>query len=134
MLPKAERLYGEGDIASKVSRRKHVPGQSAPEPSAAPSRVQKPTHLLRDDPATEDEFGTHGDIASLIRDEILHSEEGRSLAVVGDWGSGKSTVVRLLRRLEQEKDHSAHVFIYDAWAHQGDPLRRAFLDDLTQFL
>jgi len=95
----------------------------------------KKTHLLRDDPASKDEFGTHKRIAELIRDEILQSNEGRSIAVVGEWGSGKSTVVKLLEtELTESNSENAHIFVYDAWSHQGDPLRRAFLDDLIQSL
>jgi hypothetical protein len=95
----------------------------------------KTTHLLTDDPATADEFGTHNKIASLIRDEILRSAEGRSIALVGDWGSGKSTIVELLKQdFSDERASSTHLFIYDAWSHQGDSLRRAFLDDLIASL
>ena len=58
----------------------------------------------------------------------LNAPSGRSIALVGDWGSGKSTVVELLKK--QLSNTQTHLFIYDAWAHQGDSLRRAFLDDL----
>ena len=95
----------------------------------------KTTHLLRDDPAIADEFDTHTRIANLVRDEILHSGEGRSIALVGEWGSGKSTIIELLKgELANEKANSAHVFIYDAWSHQGNSLRRAFLDDFIASL
>lgn len=87
------------------------------------------THLLNDDPASTDEFGTHARIAQLIRHEVLDAEEGRSIALVGDWGSGKSTIIELIKRDFVEKDRTVHLFIYDAWAHQGDQLRRSFLDD-----
>jgi predicted ABC-type transport system involved in lysophospholipase L1 biosynthesis ATPase subunit len=91
----------------------------------------KATHLLKDDPATADEFGTHNKIADLIRDEILGSASGRSIALIGDWGSGKSTIIELLKGYFTEGENPiAHLFIYDAWSHQGDSLRRAFLDDL----
>ena len=95
----------------------------------------KTTHLLPDDPATSDEFGTHKKIADLLREEILHSTEGRSIALVGDWGSGKSTVIELLRReIGQGQNATSHLFVYDAWSHQGDSLRRAFLDDFIASL
>lgn len=91
--------------------------------------------LLRDDPSATDEFGPHKKIASIIKDEIARSSSGRSIAVVGPWGSGKSTVIQLLKgELSISKDVSAHVFVYDAWSHQGDPLRRAFLEDLINSL
>src|SRR5262245_59391190 len=95
----------------------------------------KPTHLLRDDPSPQDEFGTHKRIAALIEREILDAKEGRSIAVVGEWGTGKSTIITLLQqRFLSSAPGETHVFVYDAWSHQGDQLRRAFLDDLVASL
>jgi hypothetical protein len=93
----------------------------------------KKTHLLDDEPATADELGTHKQIARAICAEIVSAREGRSLALIGDWGSGKSTVIELLKD-EIKNKPSVRLFIYDAWAHQGDALRRAFLDDLIASL
>lgn len=97
----------------------------------------KHTELLRDDPSEHDALGSHTKIAKLIGDEILNSSEGRSIALVGEWGSGKSTVIRLLEKILSDKSSpqsgNACIFIYDAWSHQGDLLRRAFLEDLICF-
>ena len=77
------------------------------------------TRILVDDPADEDEFGTHEKIAQLIRAEIRDAGEGRSIALVGDWGSGKSTIVSLVRKaLTSPEPPDAQVFIYDAWSHR----------------
>lgn len=97
------------------------------------------THIFLDEPAESDEFGAHSRIANLIYDEIVASENGYSIALIGDWGSGKSTVVRLLQgeALKQRSPGSSavvRIFLYDAWAHQGDPLRRSFIDDFNAFL
>lgn len=95
----------------------------------------KQTHLLRDDPASKDELGTHKKIAALIKEEILNANVGRSIAIVGDWGSGKSTIVSLLQAdIRATHAEDSHFFIYDAWSHQGDMLRRAFLDDFISSL
>lgn len=95
----------------------------------------KKTELLSDDPTASDAFGTHKKIADLLHEEIVRSDEGRSIALVGDWGSGKSTVIEILREdLGGDSGTPTHVFIYDAWSHQGDSLRRAFLDDFITSL
>lgn len=95
----------------------------------------KKTKLLNDAPTKSDAFGTHKRIAELLHQEIVESDEGRSIALVGDWGSGKSTVVEILKvELDENQDIPTHVFIYDAWSHQGDSLRRAFLDDFITSL
>ena len=51
------------------------------------------------------------------------------IALEGGWGSGKSTVTRLLKS-KLESDNNNFVWIFDAWAHEGDPLRRTFLERL----
>lgn len=95
----------------------------------------KKTKLLKDLPETSDAFGTHRKIADLLRQEIVDFDEGCSIALVGDWGSGKSTVIEILRdQLSKDSSTPTHVFIYDAWSHQGDSLRRAFLDDFITSL
>lgn len=96
-------------------------------------------NLLTDRPATADAFGResgpgpHQRVADAIG-EILESRtaiENRrgttTLALEGGWGSGKSTVIQLVRtRFEARPNHLTVEF--DAWAHEGDPLRRTFLE------
>lgn len=95
----------------------------------------KTTKILNDAPTNSDSFGTHKRIAELLHQEIVESEEGRSIALVGDWGSGKSSVVEILKdELDRNQGIPTRVFIYDAWSHQGDSLRRAFLDDFITSL
>jgi len=89
------------------------------------------TNLLPDDPTTQDVFGSHERVASAIADLITSGTAGKTVAVTGPWGSGKSSVLRMLR--ERLAD-AADIFIFDAWAHEGDPLRRTFLERLIDFL
>jgi hypothetical protein len=88
--------------------------------------------LQSDSPASIDEFGAHERIAQSIFKLIDGSEGGKTIAIEGAWGAGKSTVIRLLAA--KCSTHSTGVFLYDAWVHAGDPLRRAFLASLIDYL
>ena len=95
-----------------------------------------PTRLLPDEPSDVDAFGSHQRVARAIASLVTDELGGRSIALTGSYGSGKSTVVRLLTKLLGQSAASPHlaVFVFDAWAHQGDVLRRAFLENLVTFL
>ena len=96
--------------------------------SEAPPSARCPTFTLDDAPAGEDEFGSHEPIADAIHELIMGEHGGRTIGLRGHWGSGKSTVVRLLG--ERMRGADAHIVVFDAWAHEGDPLRRSFLETL----
>ncbi|QDU94100.1 P-loop NTPase fold protein [Lignipirellula cremea] len=93
-----------------------------------------PTFLIEDTPASEDAFGPHQRIADAIADLIESSEAGgKVIGLEGGWGAGKSTVVGFLfKRFSKNDNHTAISF--DAWAHEGDPLRRTYLETLIQEL
>lgn len=55
----------------------------------------------------------------------------RIIGIEGEWGSGKSNVVKMLR--EQLKG-KYYFFEYDVWGHQEDLQRRSILELLTQEL
>jgi hypothetical protein len=90
--------------------------------------------LLTDEPATTDEFaaGAHQRVATAIAQLVESEPGGKVIGLEGSWGSGKSTVVRLIRNSLADKSTKAdmRVVVFDAWAHQGDPLRRTFLEAL----
>jgi|GEM_PF-5361180 len=92
------------------------------------------TNLLSDVPASEDSFGAHSSVAEAIAGLIAEEDGGISIGLQGTWGSGKSTVMNLIaRRLTEDSAETAPV-VFDAWAHQGDPLRRSFLEALIDEL
>lgn len=92
--------------------------------------------LLSDVPAKVDKFGPHQRLATAIAHLVTTEDGGKCIGLEGGWGSGKSTVIQLLRReLEPEdctdgRPANSLVVVFDAWAHQGDPLRRTFLEKL----
>ncbi|WNC90228.1 P-loop NTPase fold protein [Paraburkholderia sp. FT54] len=97
--------------------------------------------LLPDEPAVADSFGAHERIANALATLIDTSEGGKSIRLDGDWGAGKSTVIQILRKRlsgsqqpQREKNPSTRTFVYDAWVHSGDGLRRAFFESLVKDL
>jgi len=86
-----------------------------------------PTRLLSDRPAEADSFGSHGRVADAIADLLQTEDGGKTIGLEGGWGSGKSTVVRLISK-QFEDSNAFCIVLFDAWAHQGDPLRRTFLE------
>lgn len=91
------------------------------------------TVLLPDAPEESDAFGPHQDVANAIATLISTEPGGRSIGLAGTWGAGKSTVIGLLRKaLSRNPNYT--VWVFDAWAHEGDPLRRTFLESLIDAL
>lgn len=89
---------------------------------------------LSDDPASTDAFGrAHDRVAEAIADVIKTDPKvgGKMIGLEGDWGGGKSTVVELLEKRFADDDNT-RFFLYDAWAHQGNTLRRNFIDSLSK--
>lgn len=93
-----------------------------------------PTLLLSDVPTSQDAFG-HRAVARAIADLISTELGGKCIGLTGSWGSGKSSVVEILREeMGKRQDIETELFVFDAWAHQGDTLRRSFLEQLIQRL
>lgn len=94
--------------------------------------------FLSDAPSASDAFGAHNKIADAIVGLTKEGEGGKAIALFGDWGSGKSTVVGFIKKqfedTKTETKIKEKVFVFDAWAHQGDPLRRAFIESLVSAL
>ena len=89
------------------------------------------TRLLADTPAETDEFGGHKQVASSIAEVVQTEDGGKAIGLEGGWGSGKSTIVRLIaQELPQTNEHDHRMVVFDMWSHQDDPLRRTFLESL----
>jgi len=89
---------------------------------------------IENKPIGEDHFEgkSHDRIATSIAEHISNKDNTlKVLGIEGEWGSGKSNIIELLRK-KVKKTH--HIYIYDAWGHQEDSQRRAFLEELTEDL
>jgi hypothetical protein len=91
--------------------------------------------FVTDQPADTDEFAgqAHARVAKSLVSIIAHGEGGRAIGLEGTWGSGKSTVIDFaltqFKIANEDKTPKQRIFVFDAWAHQGDPLRRVFLEE-----
>ena len=89
------------------------------------------TRLVSDTPAEKDAFGGHERVAQSIVEVLEKEDGGRSIGLEGGWGAGKSTIVNLVsEKLSKTNGCDYKVFVFDTWAHQDDPLRRTFLENL----
>lgn len=77
-------------------------------------------------------FEIHERTAQAIVNEVVTNDEPCGIALVGKWGSGKSAVLHLVEEKIDAKKYK--LFIFDAWSHGGDSLRRNFLTSLGNFL
>lgn len=69
--------------------------------------------------------------ASILADNIDNNSDLKIIGIDGEWGSGKSNLVGLLKN---KLDKSHKFLIYDVWGHQEDNQRRAILVRLTEFI
>lgn len=90
-----------------------------------------PTKIISDVPEDKDYFGPHNKVALALAELVCSEQGGKSIGLEGSWGSGKTTVVNLLRA-ELSKSSDFSIVPFDAWAHESDPLRRTFLESLNR--
>lgn len=91
--------------------------------------------FIRDEPANADSFGSHSRLADTIAQVIEQDPDLKVVGLLGPWGAGKSTVIRLVQKaLQTDAQIRTYCFSYDAWLLQNDPPRRAFLETLIHYL
>lgn len=95
-----------------------------------------PTHIIEDLPISEDsifsqnDIGPHKRLAKTLANLIKSDEPGgKMIGLEGSWGAGKTSVIKMLSE-ELDNDSNISLFRFDAWAHEGDPLRRTYLESL----
>lgn len=92
-------------------------------------------NILKEEAQGLDEFElqTHEKIKCSIINLLNKESEGINIGLSGTWGSGKSTIIKLLINAKENRDKFIF-FYFDAWAHEGDPLRRIFLESFINTL
>lgn len=74
-------------------------------------------------------------VATAIKTHIEEysdkDEFAKIIGLDGEWGSGKSNIIRILHN---KLSDDYHLFEFDAWGHQEDLQRRSFLETLTTSL
>src|SRR4030095_1488777 len=76
----------------------------------------------------KDEFG-HDEIVKALKETILIAPPSFCIGLVGDWGVGKSFVLKRLAE-ELKKQNSLSVFYFDSWKYAGESVKRSLLDSL----
>lgn len=87
---------------------------------------------------TNNDFLNFGSVASTVG-ELIVQANGRpiSIGVSGAWGTGKSSLIRLIRRsLEEKKSDRKFIFVeFNAWLYQGyDDARAALIEVIADKL
>lgn len=136
------------DSSSSADTEEDERGNSSKPPDEdGPDRTEQEiqTQLLPEQTTAESEFPNHDRIVNALEQTVTSKEPGQSIALLGELGSGKSTILRMLsdrfhKRSEDANDEpiednvDARVFTYDAWTHRGESIRRSFIQELSDFL
>lgn len=70
----------------------------------------------------------HEAIAGRVAEIVLHAPTPANVALFGAWGSGKSSVFELLRRVLDSRSKAPVALVrYDAWKYGGASLKRNFI-------
>jgi len=74
----------------------------------------------------------HASLAPALKKIIKSKDTPRTIGLFGSWGTGKSTIIKMLENDKGLKDYP--IFVFDAWKYQNDALRRTFLIQFKDFL
>ncbi len=109
-----------------------------------PKPHECPTVFVPDLPSQRDSFETNKAykriISAIVNIVSSTTNNGISIGVEGSWGAGKTTIINLLRDAlhnsspSEQGQSQIRLIAFDAWAHEGDPLRLTFLETLKDGL
>ena len=95
-----------------------------------------PWRFLSDDAVNRtdrDSFGTHSAYAKLLLEIARTATTPFSIALYSSWGSGKTSIARMLQSLAAEDKNIAVVYL-DVWKYSSDPLKRWVLLETSRQL
>jgi len=93
--------------------------------------------LLEDLPISQEtkerklSFG-HKSLARILMELIIKCPSPYTIGLYGKWGTGKTSLILILKQLFSEK--SIPVLIFDVWKHEGEGLKRSFLAEIERQL
>lgn len=90
--------------------------------------ISKGKFVSREPDGVDLSGNAHTRTAVAIANVISDAPIGMSLGLEGGWGTGKSNLVSMIK---QSKKSDTRFIIFDAWEHEGDGLRRSFLDHIA---
>lgn len=72
---------------------------------------------------------------NTLKEMITSSESKYTIGLFGEWGTGKSSIVKTVQEeLEKENPKDIKFIVYDAWKYSGDSFRRMFIKTLSDKL
>ena len=90
---------------------------------------------LKPSPKDEYEGKSHEKVANAVVECIKNHEKIKIVGLEGDWGSGKSTVVKIIEnKLKEEKEKKYIFFTYDSWENQTENIKISFLQELCSYI
>lgn len=100
------------------------------------AHIRYPFTIIPEKESAKDAYisQAHSRIASTILNNVVKSKESFSIGLEGKYGIGKSTIVKILSKKIKSQKKDIKLFKFDAWTHEGDPLRKAFLKSFIEFV
>jgi ABC-type uncharacterized transport system ATPase subunit len=69
-------------------------------------------NFIRDEPAEEDFFRSHSRLAHAVASTLMGQAGLKVVGLLGPWGSGKSTAIRLLQKELEGGDSDHETFCF----------------------
>lgn len=83
---------------------------------------------------TDNDMFSYGDMAEVFKKIIDTTKPPYNVAVIGKWGLGKSSLIRLVTEECKKKGEEYLVQEINAWKYERESLRKVFLKQLWQEL